>query len=563
MDKEEKEFSNSKEFVDELKSRFEWLRAERAKREGDWKEVQRYVAPSIFNWDNPKEKNPKRPKRYTSRPTNYLKTLRSGITGYSISPNIAWLKLGFEDRENKDEYGVKDWLEAVEKKMYAEFNRSNLYPQISKFIENASVYGHAVTLIDELPAEGRLRYTNINVQEMYLDINEYDDVDTVFRRYSMTLKNAASFFGEEKLSEARRLDLKDKKKWNNEFSIIHAVYKREETGESKSNKDMPYASVFIDEDQDGLIDESGYEEFPYAVFIWDHINGTAYGESPSICALDDIKLLNIVDQARIKIAQLSAEPAYNVPDTLKGEPSVVPNGYNYYTKEREIITPINTGQNYPITLDIQKEMENRVKDWFHVDFFLALMNERPANMTATYVMELQGEKASVLSDLIVNLNGALTKIIQRSFNLLWRRGALPQPPQALAGSGAQMKIDFIGPLAQAQKKYHESSGIAQGIQLIGSIGQMSPAALDVIDFDQTLKSGLEGLGFPQIAIRENEDIKALREERAQAQQAQQQQAMAERQQQAITENYGALNEPVKPGSPMEDITKQMTGGITR
>ena len=26
--------------------------------------------------------------------------------------------------------------------------------------------------------------------------------------------------------------------------------------------------------------------------------------------------------------------------------------------------------------------------------------------------------------------------------------------------------------------------------------------------------------------------------------------------------YGALREPVKPGSPMEDITKQMAGGFT-
>jgi hypothetical protein len=379
---------DTKEFVDGLKNRFEWLRAERAKREGDWKEVQRYVAPSIFNWDNPKEKNPKRPKRYTSRPTNYLKTLRSGITGYSISPNIAWLKLGFEAQEHINEYGVKDWLEAVEKKMYAEFNRSNLYPQISKFIENASVYGHAVMLIDELAAEGRLRFTNLNVQEMYLDINEYDDVDTVFRRYSMTLKNAASFFGEKKLSDTRQLDLKDNKKWNNEISIIHAVYKRNETGESKSSKDMPYASVFIDEEQDRLIDESGYQEFPYAVFIWDRINGTAYGESPAICALDDIMLLNEIDRARLRIAQMSADPAYNVPDSLKGELNVVPNGHNYYTKEREIVTPINTGQNYPITLDIQKEMENRVKDWFHVDFFLALMNGRSGTLS-----ERSGEQA--------------------------------------------------------------------------------------------------------------------------------------------------------------------------
>ena len=104
-----------KELVEDLKSQLEYLKTVRAKRLDDWKDVQKYVAPSVFNWDNPSDKNPKRPKRFTSRPTNFLKTLRSGICGYSISPNISWQKLGFEDSRHIDEYGAKDWLEAVEK----------------------------------------------------------------------------------------------------------------------------------------------------------------------------------------------------------------------------------------------------------------------------------------------------------------------------------------------------------------------------------------------------------------------------------------------------------------
>jgi hypothetical protein len=553
---------DEKEFVQEIKKQFELLKTERAKREGDWKEVQQYVAPSVFNWDNPADKTPKRPKRFTSRPTNYLKTLRSGIIGYSISPNIAWQKIGLENYDVANSYGVKDWLEGVEKTLYAEFNRSNLYPQASKFVENAAVYGFAVMLIDEQIADGKVRYLNLNVNEVYLDTDEYDAVDTVFRRYVMTLKNAASFFGEENLDGIRREDLKDKNKWNNEITVIHAVYKRREfDSENKSSKNMPYASIYIDEERDWLMEESGYRDFPFSVFIWDQANGTAYGESPAIQALDDIKLLNIADESRIRIAQYAAEPALNVPESLKENVNVVPRGYNYYSKPNEVITPINTGQNYPINLDIQREMENRVKDWFHVDFFLALMNERPANITATYVMELQGEKAAVLSDLVVNLNAALTKIIQRSFNILWRQGKLPTPPEALAGSGAQLKVDFVGPLAQAQKKFHESAGIGQGIGLIGAVARMSPEALDVIDFDQTLKAGLEGMGFPQIAIREDRDIEELRKQRAQQQQAQQQQVLAMEQQKQLMGNYDKLNEPVKQGSAIDEMDKQTRGGF--
>ena len=552
--------NDKKEFIDELKNRFEYLKTERKKREDDWKMVQRFVAPSVFDWDNPGNKTPQRPQRFTSKPTNYLKTLRSGITGYSISPNIAWQKLGFENFEVSKAHGAKDWLEETEKVLYAEFNRSNLYPQVSKFIEFAATYGHAVMMIDEHLSESKLRFMNLNTQEMYLDIDENDEVDTVFRRYVMTLKNAASLFGKEKLTNNRRLDLDDPKKWNKEITILHAVYKRVDfKADSLSSKQKPYASVFIDIDDDSLIEESGYDEFPFAVFIWDAVNGTAYGESPAINALDDIRLLNAVDEAKMEVVQMSGKPSYNVPDTMR-EANVVPDGYNYYESKDEMIYPIDSGRNYPITVDMQKEMENRVRDWFHVDFFLALMNERPSNITATYVMELQGEKAAVLSDLVVNINYALSKIIQRSFNILYKQNKIPAPPEEIAGSSAQLKVDFVGPLAQAQKKFHESAGIQQGLQLIGAIAQMSQGSLDIIDFDQTLKAGLEGFAFPQIAIREDRDVEELRKQRAEQEAQMQQMAMQQQQQQAVMGNYNKLNEPVKPGSAIDEMNK-MQGGM--
>jgi hypothetical protein len=551
---------NDREQIEDLKSRFEELKTERARREPDWKEVQKYVAPSVYNWDNPREKIPERPRRFTSRPTHYLKTLVSGVAGYSISPNIVWHKLGLDDPAREDRYGAKDWLESTERVLYAEFRRSNLYSQVIKFIELAATYGHAVMLADEKIGDSRLRFTTCKASEVFLDIDEYDEADTVFRYYTTTLKNAAAFFGRENLPEPRRIDLKDKRNWNNEFTVIHAVYRRQEFDEDASGaKNMPYASVYLDEAQNHILKESGYNEFPYAVFIWDPVIGTAYGESPAIHALDDVRLLNLIDESRIKIAQLSAEPPLNVPDNMRGRENVVPQGYNYYTDPAELMFPIQTGTNFPITLEINQEIENRVKDWMHVDFFLMLQREGNPNKTATEVMELQGEKAAVLSNLVVALNGPLTKIIQRSFNILYRQRKIPPPPASLIDTGARIKVDFVGPLAQAQKKYHESTGIAQGVQLIGAVAQMAPAALDVVDFDQMIKKGLEGAGISRIIIREDEDIEQIRRVREEMQARQQQQAMALEQQKNILSNYNKLNEPVRGGSALDEINRASGG----
>ena len=326
---------------------------------------------------------------------------------------------------------------------------------------------------------------------------------------------------------------------------------------------MPFASVYIDEGNDHLIQESGYREFPYAVFVWDKISGTAYGESPAIYALDDIRLLNLAEESRIKIAQMSAEPAMNVPSTMKGSENVVPRGYNYYDDPSQIMTAIKTGEHYPISLEVVASIEDRIKDWFHVDFFLMLQRQGAdrRNMTATEVMELQGEKAAALSDMVVSLNDPLQKIIQRSFNLLLRQGKIPPPPEALRNSGARMKVDLIGPLAQAQKKYHEASGIAQGLSLAGGVAQIAgPAALDAVDFDRLIKTGLEGAGVPQNVIREDEDIAAIRQARAQAEARIRQQALALEQQKNVLGNFNKLNEPLKQGTALEELDRMMAGG---
>jgi len=555
---------SEKDRVTDLKRQFNYLKEQRDKRLSDWKDVQKYVCPSIHNWDNPSDKIPKRAKRYTSRPTHYARTLRSGLVGYSISPNIVWQKLTFEDAGHLDKiYGAKDWLEEVERKLYAEFSRSNLYQQAGLMIESAVSYGHGVMLIDEIIGEDKLRFSTLKTQEVFLDIDEYDKCNTVFRRYTMTLKNAASFFGEENLTSQQQDYLKQKDHLNDEIIIIHAVFKREDfDSESKNAKKMPYASIYIDESEDRILMESGYNDLPYAVFIWEPVAGTPYGDSPAIHSIDDIYILSKYDESLMRMAQLAGDPFYNVPDSMRDHVTVVPGGFNYYSKPNEIISPVNTGLNFPVTIELYQDRVDRVKDWFHVDFFLALQQQRPANMTATYVMELQGEKAAVLSDLVVNLNESLSKIIQRSFNILFRQGKIPEPPSGLNGSGAQLKVEFMGPLAQAQKKYHESNGIQQSLNLIGAVANIAGAtALDVVDFDATLKRGLEGLGFPQEAIREDKDIEDLRKERAAQAQQQQQQAIAMETQKQIMGNANKLNEPVQPGSTLSELNNQMAGGL--
>lgn len=550
---------DEKEVLSDIKTLFEHLKTKRKVHEGEWQDVTTYIGSKNFDWEEVRDEV-KRPKRHTGRPAEYLDKLVSGLMGYTISPNVTWLKLSLSDSSMLDYTGVKDWLENAEKALYEEFNRNNLYTEAPAFISNAAQFGHGVMLIDE-KKEAAIRFMTVSAPEVYIATNEYGDIDTVCRYFSMTVKNIVARFGLENVSDTIRKDYEDAQGKQKEIKILHAVFPRENYDSNKlDDKNMAYASFYVDMDGDAILEESGYHELPYSVFIWERITASAYGDSPARKAIPDMRLLNKAEEARLKLAQLAAEPPMNVPDSMRGVESVVPAGFNYYESPDEIMMPINIGANFPITLDTVRDIEARIKDKFNVDFML-MLQAQAAQKTATEVVELQGEKAAMLTSLIVNQNKALSEIVRRTFNIMYRQGRLPEAPAILNNSGASLNIDFIGPLAQAQKKHHQSGGVQMSLMLAQPVLQLSPESVDYINGDALLKNVLETNGFPQTAIREEEEVQKMRQARAEAQmQAMQMQAM-QQQQEALMGNYDKLNEPVREGSPIQELSEQLQTGL--
>ena len=548
----------NEELLRNLQTRWAQLKDNRAKFEGDWTEAQTYADNVVMSWGKPGEV-PTRAKRYTSKPFNYNKTLVAGILGYAVSPSLVWFKLGLEDPKLLNGYGVKDWLENCEKELLAMFNRSNFYRETNPAIKDSTCIGHGALFIDK-GEDQRMRFTHFPANEIFLDVNAYGEVDTCFRWYADTLRNVVSFFGEENVCESMRERYKEEARWNDSCQILMCVYPRENYNpEFKNNKNMPYACVYIDLDNNHILQESGFNEFPFAVFEWERYSGFAYSSSPAQDAMPDIKALNIIKKSSLQIAQTSAEPPMMASEEMH-DIDLSPRGITYLPTKDSRLEPVRTGENYPITLQELANYEQAVKDWFYVDYFLALQ-EKQGNMTATEVMELQGEKAATLTTFIVNLNDFLSNIISRSFKMLMRDGKLPPPPMDLARNNAVIKIDFTGPLAQNQKKHHQMGGTVQALSAIGPIMQMFPNAGDFIDGDELMRSTMEGMGMPQNIIREDDDVQKIREERVkaeqQAQAQQQQMAMA----QALMQNANKMNEATQQGSMLDQINNQLSGGM--
>jgi hypothetical protein len=139
-------------------------------------------------------------------------------------------------------------------------------------------------------------------------------------------------------------------------------------------------------------------------------------------------------------------------------------------------------------------------------------------------------------------------MFDRIFNIAFTNGWLPPVPDELAEySGAPLKVDYIGPLAQAAKRHWNTQAINQTLIQYISLFEVFPELRFRIPQDELGRFLLEQGGFPEKLITDDAEYDA-QVEAAQQAEAQQAEAMNG---QAQADVYSKLTEAPKTGSPAE------------
>jgi hypothetical protein len=324
------------------------------------------------------------------------------------------------------------------------------------------------------------------------------------------------------------------------------------------NPDMPFVSIWFDKNTKTLLDVGAYWELPYMVGRRAKGSGEVYGRSEAMNALGDIKGANQITKSTLALAQLIANPTMLADENLRGRDTLLPGGRIYVANKDQVFAPVGIGANYPIATDREERVDNIINEHFNIGMYL-MLQQAQGQMTAREVIERMGEKAAVLGYITGRYNSEILQpIIKRTFNLLYRAGRLPPPPQIVADSKTEGGLDIVfqGFLAQIQQRYYQTSGINASLAYIQAITQIygpEAEALDIVDQDELMREGLESAGCPARIIREVPDVETRRTQKAQAMAAQQQQALELQAQQTLVQNADKLGKTPSPGSPLASM----------
>jgi hypothetical protein len=494
----------------------------------------------------------------------------NGLFGYMVAPSIRWFGLtlpvtlnfpragGMRSWSGKklDEYpGVKEWLQDYEDVLYASFQRSNFYEVMPGVIYDAVTIGTVHPYCEEDVKTGRVVFQQPHFRECYFAEDQHGRVDTLYRKYPLTLKQLVEKFGERRLTDidpniGTGLE-------NNPFAektVIHAIEPRIEYDKNILNsKNKPWASYWLFDTGEKLLSESGYDEFPHFTWRWWKNNDEICGRSPAWQAYADIMIAQSEGKSNLVAGQKMAEPPMVGIDKLRGLVNNRAKGWTWVEDMQDIPRPLLEGIQLPYALELQERRAKIIKEAFYVDFFLMLSQAAFQNvdLKVIQIMEMQGEKAAILGVMIGRMQAELLDpVIDRVAGIEGRAGRLPVPPDiVLEHAGERIDVDYLGPLAQAQKRLFKVQSIKQGLELAGAIASVSPTSLRRVNWDKAMQIALEESGFPAECIFDDETIKRINAEIERQQQAQAAlQGAAE-----IAKALPGAAKAAEPGSPLEAL----------
>jgi Bacteriophage head to tail connecting protein len=448
------------------------------------------------------------------------KLLASSIQGSLMSQAIRWFRLVLRNQDLMTKQ-VTDWLERVVEILYQSLRQSNFYAEASELCLDIGAIGIGAMFVEErkkLPGQdgfGGFLFRTIGGKYV-IEENAEGRVDTFFRCFQMSVRNIVDAWNPATLPDAMTSALRDKP--DKEFEVLHAVYpRRVDNPKRKDAQHMRWASCYLHRSSKVILNEGGYEEFPYMVPRWDKESEGIYGYGPGHIALYDIRTLSRVVELGLSAGSKAIDPPGLVnSDAVFGTLDITPASMNPVDGDPRLAwMPMESGAKFDIGQLLERKYESKIERMFYWD---QLQLQGDKLMTATEVERRLELMRRVLGPTLGRFESELlSPLLNRCFGLMYRAGALPPPPEEL--SGQDLDIEYEGPLARSQK----ATRLAASDEVMGKIAQIATfapeqavALLDNFDLDDWIRDQATIAGLPSENLADEQQRDQVRQQRAQA-----------------------------------------------
>ncbi len=504
--------------------RLEAMKQKRQNYDQHWQELADYFMPSMNTITRTITPGTKRELHlYDSTGVHSCELLAGALHSMLTNPSSYWFEFTTGDPVLDRDDDVRMWLQHAQHKTHEVLNASNFQTEIHELYLGNNVFGTAVMGIEE-DEETIIRFRSKFIRDCYIAENNKGFVDILFHPFKWHPRLIIQEFGE-KVVPKFVLEASEKSP-DVEMELLQVVepnrgYSAAKKLDPRSGKKFASCTYMRNNGaNETLLEEKGFDTFPYVTPRWAKASGEIYGYSPSMKSLCDVKMINEMMKEHIRAQQKANNPPLLAPDDgIVGHARLVPGGITYYRSGTgDFIKPLESGQNLKSSQDTMDDVRSRIRTNFYID---QLQLQDGPQMTATEVMQRTEEKIRMLGPLLGRQHSELLRpMIDRVFDIMLKNKGLLDPyPQVLAGR--KIDVKYRSMLAKAQLQ-SEAQNLTRVVQAAAPFIQMDQNAADMVDADAVVKYVAEMYGLPQELLRTQKQVQDIRQAKQQAaQQAQQ------------------------------------------
>lgn len=439
-------------------------------------------------------------------------TFVSGMISGMTSPATKWFEAQPFNRNLMDVKGVPKWFEEVTNIMMEILRSSNFYDILPVFWEETGNYGQCPVMCVE-DFENVVAFKTFTIGEYYITQNSKMKVDSMFRKFSMSVRQMVEQFGKDAVGKNVNDDYENDR-LENTYDVYHAYMPN--NGDFKGfNKDKPFISIYWLKEDEHILEEKGYEEESLFCPRWKVNTSTPYAIMfPARAVLNDVKALIREEKQLARNNEMNTNPPMQVPGGGKNVALKMMPGTISVTNEQPARS-LWESNNYSNDLRIDiNAIEKRIDRGFNVDLFNMISMIDRSGVTATEIRARQNEKLLKLGAIMPNFEtDFLSLVLEKVFNMAQRAGILPPAPPALEGQAIRMTFSNIFRQAQKAEKVKNIQAL---LEFVASVASLDPSIIQTIDLPAAIREVADGVDAPATIILEDERYQEILAAQAEA-----------------------------------------------
>lgn len=434
--------------------------------------------------------------------------------------------------ELEDDEQAVSWFKDLGEKAMKYLAASTFYSDIHETNLDVSGFGTGSLYLGEGKST-LFQFKNIELGSFCFREDEDGIPDEMWREIKMTPAQAAKEFGEENLSSEMYGALKHSSpgKRNEKYTIIHVVKPREDYDPDKIDRmGMPYAEYYIEEKSKHLIEEGGYQSFPFMVRRFQKWGEFSWGLSPARKCMPAIHQANFLQDMMDQLGELAVNPRIKSPANMVGEIDLRAGGITLVkdAQQEAMLKEWLTQGRYDIGQARIEEKQDTIKRMFFQSLW-GNIAEKDKQMTAEEVRAIRDQQTLAFVPAF-NRNATDSRPLhRRMFSMLINRRMhkpVPDKVRQYIGDTKQMPEPatiYNSQIALAVKRI-QAQGFDIMYQRLMNVAQFSPEVMDEFDFSAAMREIARTEGVSEKWIRSKDDVAEIQQSRIEAQREQQQKA---------------------------------------